>query len=574
MKSQSTPVWRTLLEDVTQPRSLVTQNETGSRVHRIPITEATYSTTERQGPGRAYWFEKADDARAFAVEKAKLGHKVIYDSYSPDYVWVSYSKKFTSEKVKQVLAGIDPIAVAEIGEAVDSRGVAPEDKPGPVKLSDLVAYHARSWGGAMNLHHRLIPDLKRQGRLVKDVEDYPAPTAVDAQGRNALPANIRPVREGDNDWPSWVPGEPNPPAGKGRNPNMDSYIAQQSKMVGTPKSQRLAAVDDKAFVQRVHQKLKAMGLPAFLDDGYHGTTIYFDGDGWGGSIGTLDSPTWTGAIHVGTMGEPIRGKKLIKIETNLDQYDKDVNKVGNGLYKTIKDALSKLGLREDAFSAGSGQDAATAAVAFNGAANMKKLSTKAQQFRPGASGAAQDMKRTIDTMTPNQAKAAMAIAATPKNTPGSQGAPAPRPIPMMNSLDLLQSLKLRMVEAAKPELAPQTAKGKAPTGKSDPLVSKGSGKKEPAPVTAAVTPLRYQAATVIAKTLGGARISGPMTDFKLAGGTPEQLINIALRAYLRVAHTVESWHTTGRMLELARSMNIKWDPTILSPSHRKIMDLA
>jgi len=399
MKSQSTPIWRTLLEDVTQPRSRVSQNGTGSRVHRIPITEATYSTTERQGPGRAYWFETADDARAFAVEKAKLGHKVIYDSYSPDYVWVSYSKKYTSEKVKQVLAGIDPVAVAEVGEnalretpgTYVGSGQKPEYKPGPVKLSALIKYYAKSWGGAQHLYHNVIPNLKRQGRLVKDVPDYPAPTMREAA---VSPETVR----------------------------------NQAKVVNTLQS---------------------------------------------------------------------------RITNNPGEVAGNV--------------------------------------------------------------------QTAKTMSPAQAKAALSIANTPTQTPGSQGV---RSIPMMQSLDLLQSLKLRMVEATRAELAPQSAKGKAPIGKTDPLVSKGSGKKEPAPVTAAVTPLRYQAATVIAKTLGGARISGPMTDFKLAGGTPEQLINIALRAYLRVAHTVESWHTTGRMLELARSMNIKWDPTILSPSHRKIMDLA
>lgn len=63
--------------------------------------------------------------------------------------------------------------------AAVSRGsvleVPPESRPGGVRLSELIAYHARSFGGAFYLYHAVIPNLKRSGRLIVDAPDYPEP---------------------------------------------------------------------------------------------------------------------------------------------------------------------------------------------------------------------------------------------------------------------------------------------------------------------------------------------------------------------------------------------------------------
>lgn len=92
-------------------------------------------------------------------------------------------------------------------------------------------------------------------------------------------------------------------------------------------------------------------------------------------------------------------------------------------------------------------------------------------------------------------------------------------------------------------------------------------------VATAVIPLRFQAATLIAKTLGGSRISGPMANFNVSGGTPEVMVNMGLRAFLRQAHTQEAWHEAGRMLQLAKQMHINWDESLLRPTHRTTMGL-
>ena len=126
------PVWRTILNEVSRPSYRVQP-----RPAPIPLKEDTYSTTERQGPGRAFWFEKAEDAQAFAIAKAEIGHKVIYDNYSPDYVWVSHTKKYTTEKARHVLALIDPVTpIEDEGEKdVEKPTPAPKDvaKKKPIK---------------------------------------------------------------------------------------------------------------------------------------------------------------------------------------------------------------------------------------------------------------------------------------------------------------------------------------------------------------------------------------------------------------------------------------------------------
>jgi hypothetical protein len=43
--------------------------------------------------------------------------------------------------------------------------VPPEQKPGPVRYADLTAFYCRSWGGAIHLHHVVLPALRASGRI-------------------------------------------------------------------------------------------------------------------------------------------------------------------------------------------------------------------------------------------------------------------------------------------------------------------------------------------------------------------------------------------------------------------------
>ena len=157
--------------------------------------------------------------------------------------------------------------------------------------------------------------------------------------------------------------------------------------------------------------------------------------------------------------------------------------------------------------------------------------------------ATQSQSNTAPTNTTTTSR--VASPSRPQNTIAAS--PSARPVTLMNSKAILTALEFVMREDID---------------------------LEPPQVTAAVIPLRYQAAIVIAKTLGGSRISGPSADYKYASGTPEVIVNMAVRDFLRRAHTPEAWQNAGRMLQLAYQMNIRWDSTILKPSHRKIMGVS
>lgn len=78
-----------------------------------------------------------------------------------------------------------------------------------------------------------------------------------------------------------------------------------------------------------------------------------------------------------------------------------------------------------------------------------------------------------------------------------------------------------------------------------------------------MVPLRMQAAMVIAKTLGGDRSASQQIDFKPSGGSPEAIVNQAIRYWLQGSHTNEGWALGAKMLMLAKQMGIKWDDTLL-----------
>jgi hypothetical protein len=82
-------------------------------IRDVPVKKLPKPTeTERQGPGRAYWFETAKDAAQFAREKRRRGYYALVDSYEGDhYVWIC---KLTNKRaVDAAERGIDPIAIAE-----------------------------------------------------------------------------------------------------------------------------------------------------------------------------------------------------------------------------------------------------------------------------------------------------------------------------------------------------------------------------------------------------------------------------------------------------------------------------
>ena len=79
----------------------------------------------------------------------------------------------------------------------------------------------------------------------------------------------------------------------------------------------------------------------------------------------------------------------------------------------------------------------------------------------------------------------------------------------------------------------------------------------------AMVPLRMQAAMVIAKSLGSVKGSGQSTDLRVSGGTPESIVNQAIRVWLSGSHTNEGWALGAKMLKLAKSMGIKWDEKLV-----------
>jgi len=79
----------------------------------------------------------------------------------------------------------------------------------------------------------------------------------------------------------------------------------------------------------------------------------------------------------------------------------------------------------------------------------------------------------------------------------------------------------------------------------------------------AMVPLRMQAALVIAKSLGTVKGSGQTVDFRVSGGSPEAIVNQAIRVWLSGSHTNEGWALGAKMLKLAKSMGIKWDEKLV-----------
>jgi len=78
-----------------------------------------------------------------------------------------------------------------------------------------------------------------------------------------------------------------------------------------------------------------------------------------------------------------------------------------------------------------------------------------------------------------------------------------------------------------------------------------------------ITSPRMQAAMVIAKSLGSVKGSGQTANFNVSGGTPESIVNQAVRVWLSGSHSNEGWALGAKMLKVAKSMGIKWDENLL-----------
>ena len=77
-------------------------------------------------------------------------------------------------------------------------------------------------------------------------------------------------------------------------------------------------------------------------------------------------------------------------------------------------------------------------------------------------------------------------------------------------------------------------------------------------------PMRLQAAMVIAKSLGSVKGTGQIApEIKVSGGSPESIVNQAIRVWLQGSHTNEGWALGAKMLKLAKHMGINWDEKLL-----------
>ena len=90
----------------------------------------------------------------------------------------------------------------------------------------------------------------------------------------------------------------------------------------------------------------------------------------------------------------------------------------------------------------------------------------------------------------------------------------------------------------------------------------------------AVTPLgrpapvgqQMQAALIIYKSLTG-------RTARVAYRTSVDVINDAVRYFMKGRHTPEAWHIAGKMLNKATELGIKWDQKLIKPATRKAMHM-
>jgi hypothetical protein len=81
-------------------------------------------------------------------------------------------------------------------------------------------------------------------------------------------------------------------------------------------------------------------------------------------------------------------------------------------------------------------------------------------------------------------------------------------------------------------------------------------------------PVRQQmdAALIIYKSLTG-------RTARVAYRTSVDVINDAVRYFMKGRHTPEAWHIAGKMLNKATELGIKWDQKLIKPATRKAMHM-
>ena len=88
---------------------------------------------------------------------------------------------------------------------------------------------------------------------------------------------------------------------------------------------------------------------------------------------------------------------------------------------------------------------------------------------------------------------------------------------------------------------------------------------------------QMQAALIIYKSLTGraasARISYDGSKPEGAQRMPLDVINEAVRYFMKGRHTPEAWHIAGKMLNKATELGIKWDQKLIKPTTRKAMHM-
>ena len=82
---------------------------------------------------------------------------------------------------------------------------------------------------------------------------------------------------------------------------------------------------------------------------------------------------------------------------------------------------------------------------------------------------------------------------------------------------------------------------------------------------------QMQAAKIIAKSLTGSESRGLTgTGWKK---TPHEIIDDAVRHFLKGRHTPKAWHIAGKMLNKATLLGIKWNQKLIRPTTRKAMKM-
>ncbi len=74
------------------------------------MRKKTWNSSEKQGPGRRYWFDTKKAAARFEYDRRYKGYRVSYEKGSRT-VWVPFAKKLNRQAKAVLECGLDPLAV-------------------------------------------------------------------------------------------------------------------------------------------------------------------------------------------------------------------------------------------------------------------------------------------------------------------------------------------------------------------------------------------------------------------------------------------------------------------------------